>query len=56
MGSFEWAVSFSPAQKTENGAVSIFTAFKEQLGLKLEPGTAMREVVIVDSVEMPAPN
>jgi uncharacterized protein (TIGR03435 family) len=37
-------------------APSIFTAVQEQLGLKLEGGTAALDVVIVDNVTRPTPN
>jgi uncharacterized protein (TIGR03435 family) len=43
-----------PAAATD--VVSVFTAVQEQLGLRLENGTAPLDVVVVDSVSRPTPN
>ena len=37
-------------------APSIFTALQEQLGLRLEPGQAPVEVIVIESVDRPKPN
>ena len=37
-------------------AASIFTALQEQLGLRLEPGKATAEVIVIESLGRPAPN
>jgi uncharacterized protein (TIGR03435 family) len=34
----------------------LFTALREQLGLKLEPDTAAMDVVVIDSVDRPTPD
>lgn len=43
----------TPATSDEG---SLFTAIKEQLGLKLSTGTGPTKVVVVDSVELPGEN
>lgn len=47
------AISAVPAGDTGS---SIFTALKEQLGLKLEPGKGPVLVLVIDHVEMPSEN
>jgi uncharacterized protein (TIGR03435 family) len=49
----EWSGAFG---NTNPDAVSIFTAVQEQLGLKLEGGTAPLDVLIVDHAERPSAN
>jgi len=44
------------AATADSGVVSVFTAFQEQLGLKLEPTTAPVRVLIVDHAEKPSGN
>ncbi len=61
-GGFDYDLRWAPEQAVPDGAVresalpSIFTALEEQLGLKLVPSRGPVEVLVIDSVEMPAPN
>ena len=48
----EWRIDSNP----DPNEVSIFTAVKEQLGLKLETQKAMIEILVVDHVEKPSAN
>jgi len=48
----EWQIDSNP----DPNDVSIFTAVKEQLGLKLEAQKAMVEVLVIDGVEKPSAN
>jgi uncharacterized protein (TIGR03435 family) len=48
----EWRIDSNP----DPNEVSIFTAVKEQLGLKLEAQKAMIEILVVDHVEKPSAN
>ena len=69
---FNYVLEFAPDDRTlgplggrgrgltqasaEPRAPDIFTAFKEQLGLRLEAVQAPREYIVVDRIERPSPN
>ena len=60
-GNFEWEVKFVRGS-LRSGVVSdssvpeMLTAFREQLGLTLEPRIAPQDVLVIDRVEMPTPD
>jgi uncharacterized protein (TIGR03435 family) len=51
----EWAPDTEGANAGETGP-TIFTALREQLGLKLETSKAPVEVIVVDHLDRPSPN
>ena len=58
-GSYDVALKWTPSLGTDAqpaDAVSIFTAVQEQLGLKLDSGTAPLDVVVIDRIERPTEN
>ena len=57
-GNFTWDLFFEGRVNSFDGVGStpLFTAVREQLGLKIEARTAPYEVIVVDSVEMPTEN
>jgi uncharacterized protein (TIGR03435 family) len=58
-GTFNVSLKWTPSLGTDApaaDAVSIFTAVQEQLGLKLESGTAPLDVVVIDRIERPTEN
>ena len=57
-GMFGFTLMFSPfaTEAYVSDVPSIFTALREQLGLKLEPARGRVELLVIDSVEQPTPN
>ncbi len=45
-----------PAGDNPNAPPSLYTAMPEQVGLKIEAGKAMDDVIVIDHVEKPSPN
>src|SRR5436853_7761791 len=57
-GRFDMDLEFAPMSTTggaESGP-SLFTAIKEQLGLRLDSQRGPVDVHVIDAVEMPSPN
>jgi uncharacterized protein (TIGR03435 family) len=46
----------APIDSPLAGRPTIFKAVQEQLGLKLEPGTAPMDILVIDSAQRPTPN
>jgi uncharacterized protein (TIGR03435 family) len=46
----------APAGDNPNAPPSLYTAVQETLGLKIEAGKAMDDVIVIDHVEKPSPN
>jgi uncharacterized protein (TIGR03435 family) len=55
-GNYEWQLTFSLRPSPDSDVPNLFTAFQEQLGLKLEPRTGPFDVFVIDAVEMPTPD
>ena len=60
-GNFEWELKFTSISvgrsvKPDSNVPDMFTAFREQLGLTLEPQIAPYEVLVIDRVQMPTPD
>jgi uncharacterized protein (TIGR03435 family) len=66
-GGFDWTLTWTPEQRsspppdspaaaTLDDGMSIFTAVREQLGLKLGATRAPMDVLVVDQIERPAPD
>jgi len=55
-GRVDLALNWAPEGVTDSTAPSIFTAVREQLGLKLESTRGPVDVLVIDAAEMPAPD
>ena len=54
-GKYNFTLEWATEAEAENGA-SLFTALREQLGLKLEPSTRPFDTVVIDHAEKPSAN
>ena len=55
-GTFDFNVRFTDDAAPDPRFPSLFTAVREQLGLKLEPTRVPADVVVIDSVQRPTEN
>ena len=55
-GVFDIDLHWTPLQAPDPDGVTLFAAIREQLGLRLEPGTATVDLLVVDHVERPGEN
>ena len=55
-GPFDLDLSWSPDLAGTDDATSIFTALKEQLGLKLDRRRVPTEMFVIDHIERPTPD
>ncbi|HEY4088267.1 MAG TPA: TIGR03435 family protein, partial [Bryobacteraceae bacterium] len=57
-GLFEFHLEYSPEMEisTDESAPSLFTALKEQTGLKLTPGRGLAPVFVITRLEKPSGN
>lgn len=67
-GEWDWDLEWSPGPSepvppdgittalAPSDGPSIFAAVQEQLGLRLESGRALLDVLIIDAIERPSPN
>jgi uncharacterized protein (TIGR03435 family) len=53
---FEWNYTPLGLPATADSGGDVFTAIRQQLGLKLEPGRAPFEIVVIEAVERPTPD
>jgi uncharacterized protein (TIGR03435 family) len=55
-GMFELRLEWSDENPPAGEKPSLFTAMREQLGLKLEAADSPMDVLVIDTVERPRPN
>jgi uncharacterized protein (TIGR03435 family) len=55
-GLYDWMLEWNPDLTAESSRPSLFTAVREQLGLRLEAQKGPIETLVIDNVERPSEN
>jgi uncharacterized protein (TIGR03435 family) len=59
-GNYAWSIEYAPPQRAADArpadAPDIFTAVREQLGLRLQPERNKVPVLVIDHIERPTPD
>jgi uncharacterized protein (TIGR03435 family) len=55
-GHYDFLLEWDPDQAGDNSGPSLFTAVRDQLGLRLEPRKGPMQVLVIDSAEKPSAN
>jgi uncharacterized protein (TIGR03435 family) len=55
-GRYDWVLEWSPDPGADTALPSLFTALREQLGLRLEAQKGAMEMLVIDSTERPTEN
>lgn len=55
-GTYDFVLNWSPDQAAESNLPSLFTAIREQAGLRLQPGKGPMPVLVIDHIERPTDN
>jgi uncharacterized protein (TIGR03435 family) len=55
-GNFDLLLEWSPDEAPDSANPSLFTALKEQLGLKLQPAKGLIETFVIDQISHPSAN
>ena len=55
-GNFEWSIAFRADLSNTLDRLTIFDAFRRDLGLRIESRNGPYEVLVIEAVEMPTPN
>ncbi|MFT4113443.1 TIGR03435 family protein [Silvibacterium sp.] len=55
-GSFDFHMEWSPDEIPDSTNPSLFTALKEQLGLKLQPAKGSIPLFVIDRIAPPSPD
>jgi uncharacterized protein (TIGR03435 family) len=56
-GKYDFTLKWKPDDsRADTNGPSLFTAIREQLGLKLEPGKGPVEIIVIDHIERPSGN